>query len=271
MVEVMADDADGKKRNAYWYTTARSLHRLEDTGSVGRTAARRAVEQLGAHKLSTREAAVVFEPMMAASLVGNLAACITGGALYRRSTFLAGRAGEQVASPLVTIVDDPTEPGGRGSRPFDGEGVASRHVATFAEGRFESFLFDSYSARRTGNRTTGSAGRSIEGSPAAAPANISLLAGTATPAQILEDVKHGFYVTSLMGQGFNPTTGDYSRGASGFWIENGRITGPVTEMNISGRMDEMLAGIDGVGDDLHWFGGTGAPTIRVRKMTISGT
>lgn len=270
MVEVMADDAEGKKRNAYWYTSARSLHRLQDAGEVGRTAARRAVSQLGARKLSTREAPVVFEPMMAASLLGNLASCITGGALYRKTTFLAERLGEQIASPLLTIVDDPSEPGGRGSRPFDGEGVASRRITPVADGRFETFLFDTYSARRTGHRTTGSAARSIEGSPAPAPANIAIQPGQAAPRAILEDVREGLYVTQLMGQGFNPTTGDYSRGAAGFWIDGGRLAFPVTEVNISGRMDEMLQAVDAVGDDVAWFGTMGAPTLRVARMTISG-
>ena len=270
MVEVMADDAEGKKRNAYWYTSARGLQRLMPPDEVGRIAAQRAVDQLGARKVTTRQAAVVFEPMMAASLVGSLAGCLTGGALYRGRTFLAGRTGEDIGSPLVTIIDDPTEPGGRGSRPFDGEGVTSRRVPLMTEGRLESFLFDAYSARRTGNHTTGSAGRSLQSLPSAAPANVSMAAGVTSPAAIIGDVREGLYVTSLMGQGFNPATGDYSRGAGGFWIENGRLAFPVTEVNISGRMDAMLANIDAAGDDLQWFGSTGAPTIRVREMTISG-
>jgi PmbA protein len=271
MVEVMADDAEGKKRNAYWYTSARSLHRLHDAAEVGRIAARRATGQLGARKLSTREAPVVFEPMMAVSLLGNLASCMTGGALYRGTTFLAGREGDRVASPLLTIIDDPAEPGGRGSRPFDGEGVASRRITPVAAGCFETFLFDSYSARRTGHRTTGSAGRSIDGPPAAAPANISIRPGDVAPADIIGDVRQGLYVTQLMGQGFNPTTGDYSRGAGGYWIENGRLAFPVTEVNISSTMTEMLAAIDAVGSDVEWFGAMGAPTLRIARMTVSGT
>lgn len=270
MVEVMADDAEGKKRNAYWYTTSRSLHRLDPARQVGEIAARRAVDQIGARKLATREAPVVFEPMMAASLLANLAGCATGSALYRKSTFLAGREGQAIASPLLSIVDDPAEPGGRGSRPFDGEGVASRRTVLFDRGRFEGFLFDTYTARRTGRRTTGSAARSIEGGPSPAAANIAILPGATPPAEIIADLREGLYVTQLMGQGFNPTTGDYSRGAGGFWIEDGRFAFPVTEVNISSRMDRMLAAIDAVGDDLAWFGSTAAPTIRVRSMTISG-
>jgi PmbA protein len=270
MVEVMADDADGKKRNAYWFATERRLQRLTPGDEVGRIAARRAVDQIGARKVSTRQVPVIFEPMMAASLAGSVAGCATGGALYRRSTFLAERLGQQLGSDLFTLVDDPTEPGGRGSRPFDGEGVASRRTEIFAAGRFNAFLFDCYTARRCGATTTGSAARSIEGSPSPSAGNLSLLPGKVSAAEIVADVKEGLYVTALMGQGFNPTTGDYSRGAAGFWIENGKLAFPVTEVNISGRMDAMLAAVDAVGDDFEWFGGTGAPTVRVREMTVSG-
>ena len=270
MVEVMADDAEGKKRNAYWYTSERSLHRLLDAAEVGRIAARRAVAQLGARKKETTHAPVIFEPVMATTLLGHLASCANGAALYRRSTFLADRLGEQVASPLVTIIDDPSEPGRRGSRPFDGEGIASRRTALMEQGRFAAFLFDSYSARRTGNRSTGSAARSVEGSPSPSASNLSLLPGSTPAAEIVAGVDSGLYVTALMGQGFNPTTGDYSRGAAGFWIENGKLAYPVTEVNISGRLDAMLGDVDAVGDDHTWFGGVAAPTVRVRGMTISG-
>lgn len=270
MVEVMADDADGKKRNAHWYSSERSLHRLLDAREVGRIAARRAVAQVGARKAMTTQAPVIFEPIMATTLLGHLAAAANGGALYRRSTLLAERLGDPIASPLVTVVDDPSEPGRRGSRPFDGEGVGSRRTALVDGGRFAAFLFDSYSARRTGNRTTGSAARGVEGAPFASASNLSLLPGETPAAEIVADVRSGLYVTSLMGQGFNPTTGDYSRGAAGFWIENGQFAYPVTEVNISGRLEAMLAGVDAVGDDHSWFGGVAAPTVRIREMTISG-
>ena len=270
MVEVMADDVDGKKRNAYWYTSERSLHRHTDAAEVGRIAARRAVAQLGARKTGTTKAPVIFEPVMATSLLGHLAACANGAALYRRSTFLADRLGQPVASPLVTIVDDPSEPGRRGSRPFDGEGVGSRRTPLVEGGRFAAFLFDSYSGRRTGNRATGSAARGVEGGPSPGASNLSMLAGDTPAAEVVAGVTSGLYVTSLMGQGFNPTSGDYSRGAAGFWIENGKLAYPVTEVNISGRLDAMLANIDAVGDDHTWFGGVAAPTVRVREMTISG-
>jgi PmbA protein len=157
-----------------------------------------------------------------------------------------------------------------GSRPFDGEGVGTRRNALFRSGVFEGFLFDSYSARRMESATTGSAQRGVESLPAPGPSNLVFEAGATPPREIVESTGDGLYLTTLMGSGFNPATGDYSRGAAGFWIEGGKVAYPVTEVNISGRMDAMLAGVDAVGDDLAWFGGIAAPTIRVREMTISG-
>jgi PmbA protein len=271
VVEVMADDAEGKKRNAYWYSAERSLHRLVAPAEVGRIAARRAVDQVGARKVDTRQVPVVFEPMMAAALVRDLAGCATGSALYRGSTFLAGRTGETIASPLVSLVDDPTIPGGLGSRPFDGEGLSSARTPIVEAGVFKRFLFDCYTGRRTGNSSTGSAQRGIGSSPSPGASGLILEAGQTDPGQIIGDVQEGLYLTTLMGFGFNPTTGDYSRGAAGFWIEGGKLAFPVTEVNISGRMDEMLRDIDAVGNDPQTFGSTTAPTVRISRMTVSGT
>jgi len=270
MVEAIAEDGDGKKRNGYWYSSERSLHRLADAEEIGRIAARRTVDQLGARKIATRQAPVVFEPMMTISLMGNLAGCATGGALYRGATFLADKKGAALGSALVNITDDPTRSGGLGSRPFDGEGVGTRRNVVFGGGVFSGFLFDCYTARRTGNTTTGNAQRGIEGSPAPGPSTLVFEAGETSSDAIIGGVSEGLYVTTLMGNGFNPVTGDYSRGAGGFWIENGKIAYPVTEINISGHMEQMLSGVDAVGSDLQWFGSSAAPTIRVREMTISG-
>jgi len=270
MVEVMADDADGKKRNDYWFSSERSLHRLLEPEDVGRIAAKRALAQLGAVKVPTKQVPVVFEPMMAVRLLGDFAACANGGALYRGASFLAGSLDTPVGSPLVTITDDPLEPGRGGSRPFDGEGVASRRTALVEAGVFRGFLFDSYTARRAKARTTGSAARGVESLPAPAPSNLVFQPGGMPASEVVATVEDGFFVTAVMGQGFNPSTGDFSRGAAGFWIENGRLAYPVTEVNISGRLGEMLAAVDAVGDDLSWFGGMAAPTVRVSRMTVSG-
>ncbi len=269
-VEVMADDADGKKRNASWFSAERSLHRLMDAREIGRIAGRRAVDQIGARKVGTKRVPVVFEPMMAAALLGDLSSAVTGGALYRRATFLADQIGASVGSEFVTITDDATEPGRRGARPFDGEGVACRCNPLFERGVFRQFLFDAYTGRKTGNRSTGSAQRGVESLPFPGAANLMMAAGVTSPADMIADVKEGLYVASLIGHGFNTATGDFSRGAGGFWIENGRLAFPVTEINISGRMAEMLAGVDAVGDDLTWFGSVAAPTVRIRQMMVSG-
>ena len=271
VVEAIADDADGKKRNGYWYSAERSLHRLLDPEEIGRIAARRTLDQLGARKVPTCQVPVVFEPMMAVSLMGDLVGCANGSALYRGATFLGGRLGEKIGSPLVTITDDPSIPGRFGSRPFDGEGVATRPNTIMAKGVFSAFLFDCYTARRTGNLTTGSAQRGIESLPVPGPSNLTLEPGQATPEEIIAGVPSGLYLTTLMGSGFNPATGDYSRGAGGFWIESGQVAYPVTEINISSRMDAMLAGIDAIGNDLSWFGASAAPTLRIGEMTVSGT
>jgi PmbA protein len=270
MVEVMADDADGKKRNAYWYSSARALHRLMAPEEIGRIAARRAIDQLGARKVPTSRVPVVFEPMMAASLAGMAAGCASGQALYRKATFLASKAGEIVGSPLVGLVDDALLPGRPGSRPFDGEGVPTRRVPLFSAGRFEGFLQDTYTARRTGARSTGSASRGVASLPAPGSSNLVWEGAGRPVAEVIGGVERGLYVTALMGSGFNPTTGDYSRGAAGFWIEGGGLAYPVTEVNISGHFGAMLAGIDAIGDDLTWFGSVAAPTVRVAEMTVSG-
>ena len=268
--EALADDADGKKRNAWWFSAERNLRSLMDPATLGRIAAQRAVDQLGARKTGTKRVPVIFEPMMAARLAGDIAGCATGGALYRGATFLAGRVGETIGSPLVTIVDDPTLPGRVGARPFDGEGVSARRNVLFREGRFEGFLFDCYTARRMDARTTGSAQRGLASLPEPAAANLIFERGETPAEDIVADTSEGLLVTALMGFGFNPTTGDYSRGVGGFWIENGRIAYPVAEANISGDAASMLARVDAVGSDLAWFGASAAPTVRIAGMTVSG-
>ncbi len=268
--EALADDEDGKKRNAWWFSAERNLRSLMDPETLGRIAAQRAVDQLGARKAETKRVPVIFEPMMAARLAGDVARCATGGALYRGATFLAGRTGEAIGSPLVTIVDDPTQPGRAGSRPFDGEGVAARRNVLFQEGRFEGFLFDCYTARRMDARTTGSAQRGVASLPEPGPANLVFEPGETAAEEIVADTQEGLLVTALMGFGFNPTTGDYSRGVGGFWIENGAIAYPVAEANISGDVASMLERVDAVGSDLTWFGSSAAPTVRIAEMTVSG-
>ena len=270
VVSPVVEDEGGKRRRGHYWTAQRHLKRLEDAAAVGREAARRTLRKLGARKVETCEAPVVFDPDVARSIVGTFAGCILGGALWRKSSYLLEREGTEVASALVTLVDDPLLPQAPGSRPFDGEGLFSRKNLVVKNGVLEGFLLDSYSARKLGRASTGSAGRS-GGSIGATTSNFVLEAGTTTRDQIVRSTARGLYVTDMMGFGFNPITGDFSRGASGFWIENGELTFPVSEVTISSNLDAMLKAIDAVGDDLEMKTSTAAPTLRIASMTIAGT
>ncbi len=269
-VEVMAQEEDGQMRNAGWSTSERALHRLDDAADVGREAAARALRQLGATKASTCEVPVVWEPRMAAGLAGIVSGAASGEALYRRTTFLAGREDEAIASPLLTVVDDGTLSGRLASRPFDGEGVVTRRNLLIADGVFQGFLFDSYNARRLDAVSTGSAWRSVGGLPQIGSGNLTIAAGETPPEQIIGEVEDGLYLTTLMGFGINFTTGDFSRGAAGLWIRNGELAEPVQEINVSGNLLEMFQRIDAVGNDAQWFGSSSAPTVRMSWMTVSG-
>ncbi len=269
-VEVMAAEEDGKLRNDYWFSAETHLHRLEDAAAVGREAAARTLRQLGAKKTSTQQVPVVWEPRLAVGFAGNIAEAADGEAFFRRSTFLAESEGDTIATSLLTIVDDGAMPARLGSRPFDGEGIATRRNVIVDAGVFRGFLFDTYNARRTDRKSTGSAVRDVGGLPGVGTGNLILEAGETPPEEIIAGVENGLYLTTLMGFGVNTTTGDFSRGAAGIWIRNGELAEPVTEINVSGRLQEMLQSVDAVGNDLQWFGGAAAPTIRMSALTISG-
>jgi PmbA protein len=262
---------DGAMQRDSWYTTHRKLAGLEPSADVGREAARRTLRRLGARRPPTRECPVVFDPETAASLLRHLAGAISGSALYRRMSFLVDRLGEQIASPMVTVIDDPLRPAGPASRPFDGEGVAQRRRMVVEQGVLRTYLLDSYSARRLGLRTTGHAARSIGDAPGAGPTNFTLEPGTKTAEEIVASVRSGLYVTELIGFGVNGVTGDYSRGAAGMWIENGELAYPVEELTIAGNLRDMLRDIDMVGSDLRLRNALAAPTLRIARMTVAGT
>jgi len=266
----MADDEDGKKRNDHWYSVERSFDRLEDAETVGRLAAERALARLGARKVATREVPVIWENKLAQRLLGMIARAASGEALYRRQTFLMDLDGEEIASRLVNVVDDPHLPGRLGSVPFDGEGVTTRRNSIVVDGGFQGFLFDTYTARKTGRRTTGSAQRGVASPPGVGTSNLILQPGTSTYQEILGSVKDGLLITDLMGFGVNITTGDFSQGAGGHWIENGEVAYPVTEINVSGNLREMLKDVEMVGDDLFWRGSSAAPTVLMKKLMVSG-
>jgi PmbA protein len=268
-VSVLADEPSGKKHNDYWYSANSMFHRLAAPEDVGRRAAARVVRKIGARKVGTREVPVVWEPTMTGALMGVVAGAASGEALFKRSTFLTDFEGQPIAAPLVSITDDATLPGQLGSRPFDGEGVRKRRNVLVEGGVFKQFLFDSYYARRTGRRTTGSASR-MGDQIGVGTGNLIWEPGTSDPAAMVAAIQDGLYLTDLMGFGVNQTTGDFSRGAAGLWIESGAIAYAVAEVNVSGNLKDMLKNVDAVGNDLEWRAGTASPTIRMSRLTVSG-
>ncbi|HEY2408089.1 MAG TPA: TldD/PmbA family protein [Polyangiaceae bacterium] len=268
-VAPVVEDEGGKKRRGHYWTAHRHGSELEDPVFVGQEAARRTLGKLGARKVPTTQAPVVFDPDTSRSVIGGFAGCITGGAIWRKSSYLMEREGTLVASPLVTLVDDPLLPRAPGSRPFDGEGLRSQRNLVVAAGVLKMFLLDWYSARKLGRRSTASAARS-GGSIGPSTSNFVMQAGTASRDEIIAQTERGLYVTEMMGFGFNPMTSDFSRGAAGFWIENGKLTFPVSEVTISSTLDAMLKSVDLVGSDLRLITSVAAPTFRVGNMTISG-
>ena len=254
----------------YWMTAGRRLADLEDPASVGRTAAGRVLRRLGAKRVPTCEVPILFDDMTAPSLIGQLASCLSGYSIYRESSFLAGRLGESIASDRVTIIDDGRLPGGLGSKPFDGEGQATRRNTLVDGGRLETWLLDHYSARKLGMSSTGNASRSTGSAPHVGTTNLWLEPGEGTLEELISEIDRGLLVTELIGMGFNPTTGDYSRGAAGLWIEKGKIVHPVEEITIAGNLGDMLEQVDRVGSELVWRGRIAAPPLRIAKMTVAG-
>lgn len=258
-------------QTGYWHHAATDFAKLEPVETVGREAVRRTVRRLGARQVKSCRVPVVFEAQAAASLLGNLCQAINGAAVYRGLTFLAEGIGKALFPAGVRIVDDPAHPQGLVRRPFDGEGLSTRRLSIVEDGVLETFLLDAYSARRLKTAPTASAGRSPEGTPSPSPTNLYLEPGTKTPEEIVRSVDRGLYVTSLMGQGVNPVTGEYSRGAAGLWIEGGEFAHPVQEITISGDLRGIYRGIAAIGNDLSWRGAVTSPTLLVSEMTIAGS
>ena len=267
----IAADEGGKNRRGHHWTARRHLAELDSPVEVGREAARRTLRKLGARTVATCEVSVVFDPDAARALLGALAGCIMGSSIWRKASYLVGREGTRVASDLVTIVDDPLIARAPGSRPFDGEGLASRRNVVVDKGMLQMYLCDSYSARKLGRASTASASRGGGASVGPSTSNFVLRPDTASNADIVKATPRGLYVTEMMGFGFNAVTGDFSRGAAGFWIENGELTYPVSEVTISLNIDELWKRASmRSSNDLDMRTATAAPTIRVAKMTVSG-
>jgi PmbA protein len=267
--EPVAKNNGGLQRD-YWYTIARRLSDLEQPTSVGRRAAERVLRRLGAKRVKTSEASVIFDPVTAPSLLGHLISCVNGYSVYRQTSYLAGKLGEAIATASMTVIDDGIRPGGLGSKPFDGEGLPTRRTVVVDRGRLSSYLLDSYSARKLEMKSTGNATRGAGSPPGAGSTNLWLEPGKQSLDEIIASTERGLLVTELIGMGFNPITGDYSRGAAGLWIEGGEIVGPVEELTIAGNLSEMLMDIDAIGSDLLWLGSTASPSLRVSKMMIAG-
>jgi PmbA protein len=258
---VLAGTGDDMQRD-YWYSSSRDWRELESAEAIGRESARRTIARLGPRRLTTRRAPVLFVPEIARGLIGQFAAAIRGSSQYRQSSFLLNAVGQQVFPRGFSIVERPHIPKAMGSAPFDDEGVATRDRELVADGILMGYILSSYSARKLGLATTGNAGGTHN--LLVAPT----LSGGA--AALLSRLGTGLMVTELMGQGVNMVTGDYSRGAAGFWVENGSIQYPVAEITIAGNLREMLKGVAAVGDDVDVRGGTRVGSILLQEMTIAG-
>jgi PmbA protein len=276
---IAQDEKGGMQRN-YWFSNARTVKRLENPEEIGREAARRTLQRLGARQVKTQKAPVVFSAEMAQSIIGNIFDAANGDAIYRNASFFSGMLGEQVAGENITVVDDGTMIfrdengdgiGGFGTRPFDGEGLPTRRTVLVERGILKNYMMNTYTARKLNMKSTGNAARGLAGNPGIGAGNFYLEAGTLTPEQIIGDIKSGLYVTETMGHGVNLVTGDYSLGASGMWIENGEIAYPVEEITIAGNLKDMYKNIVAIGNDLVFRGASAAPTIRIEGMTIAGS
>jgi PmbA protein len=276
----IAHDADGKMQRNYWYSNARTTRLLEDPVAIGHEAARRALRRLGARRVPTQQAPVVFSPEIARSIIGDIFDAANGDAIYRHATFFADMLGQRVAGENITVIDDGTlvfdhpgniKTGGFGTSPFDGEGLPTRRTVLVENGILKNYVMNTYTARKLGLASTGNASRSLASNPGIGAGNFFLSPGTLTPEQIIGDVKSGLYVTETMGFGVNLVTGDYSQGAAGLWIENGELAYPVEEITIAGNLKDMYQNISAIGNDLTFRSASAAPTLRIEGMMIAGS
>jgi PmbA protein len=242
---------------------------LDAPERIGRSAGERAVARLNPRKVPTKRVPVVFDRRIAGGLIGHLASAINGASIARKTSFLREKLGQRLFKPGIRIVDDPLRKRGQRSRPFDGEGVAARELAIVDDGVLKTWILDSATARELDLVTTGHAQRGVSSPPSPGPSNLHLAAGARTPDELIADIADGFYVTELIGMGVNGVTGDYSRGASGVWIENGRRAYPVSEVTIAGNLIAMFAGLEPA-NDLEFRYGTNAPTVRLEGLTVAG-
>ncbi|HWE77683.1 MAG TPA: TldD/PmbA family protein, partial [Pseudolabrys sp.] len=264
----IAGDGTGMERD-YDYSSVRHLSDLESPDKIGRTAGERAIARVNPRKVTTRKVPVVFDPRIAGSLVGHLAGAVNGASIARKSSFLKDRMGQKIFADGLRIIDDPLRKRGLRSHPFDGEGVAGKRLALIDDGVLTTWILDCGTARELGLKTTGHASRGVSSGPSPSASNLHLEAGKMTPAELIADIEDGFYVTDLIGSGVNMVTGDYSRGASGFWIDNGQMTYAVSEVTIAGHLTDIFRTLTPA-NDLTFRYGVNAPTVRLEGLTVAG-
>ncbi len=268
-VSVIAGRGDSMQRD-YEFDRKQSARKLRNPQILGQRAAERACRRLGAESISSRETTVVFEPRAAISLLRHLASAINGRSVIQQRSFLAEHSGQRIFPEWVNIMDDPAHPDGLGNRPFDGEGTKTASRTIIKAGKLTGFLTDRYAAGRLGVANTGHARRGLAGDISIGPSNLIWQPDQKSVEDMLADIGNGLLVTEMMGFGVNGVTGDYSRGATGFLIEGGRITRPVQEITIAGNLKEMFAGIAAAANDLTWFGSSASPSIAISGMTVAG-
>jgi PmbA protein len=261
---------NGEMQRDFWYSTSHRLDALESPEALGRKAAERVLRRLGGRKVATQQVPVVFDPETAAQLLSHLADAASGQSIYRRSSFLTGKLGQQIAAPGLHVIDDGRLPGGLGSRPFDGDGTPTQRTVLVEAGMLKNYLNNTYTARKLGMQTTGNASRGIAAPADVGPTNLYVERGPHSPEEIIASIPSGLYVTELIGFGVNIVNGDYSQGVTGLWIENGKLTFPVQEITIAGNLPEMLKNIEMIGNDLEPRGPIYCPTMKIRELVISG-
>jgi PmbA protein len=269
-VAPIASDEAGNMQRDYWYSVARTLAKLDSPEEVGQIAAERTLRRLGARKIKTQKVPIVFDRQTAAALLHHIFDAVNGDSIYRHASFLAGKLGEKPFGGNLTVIDDGTIAGGFGTRPFDGEGVPTRRTTVIENGELKSYLLNTYTAKKLGLATTGNASRGLAGTPGIGNGNFYLQPGEKPQEEIIRGVKQGLLVTEFLGFGVNLVTGDFSRGASGQWIENGELAYPVEEITVAGNLGEMFSNLAEIGSDLIWRGAVACPTLRIEGMTIAG-
>ena len=261
---------DAAMQRDYWYSVANTLKKLQSPEEVGQIAAKRTLRRLGARKVKTAKVPIVFEHTVAGSLVGHIFEAVNGDSVYRGASFLTDKLNEKIAGDNIDVVDDGTIPGLFGTSPFDSEGVPSRKTVVVEKGVLKSYLLNTYTAKKLKLQTTGNASRGLAGTPGIGPGNFFLKPGTKSAEEIIADIKDGLFVTEFLGFGVNLVTGDFSRGASGLWIENGELTFPVEEITVAGNLKDMFFNISEIGNDLEFRSSIASPTLRIDGMTVAG-